>query len=374
MRIRSFVFPVLLLLVLAALTVCAAQRSYRSHWWLDVIALGAGVLALALVGAGAVRDLRRRKDTISKPRWYEFRVNALGVCIAMALTVWWGVRLPAEMGKGPAGPEVEASRFEKPWRNGPVRLVSIGDSVSTGFGAGDGLGYFELIRKNHDTVYPEMRGLELSRVLPNISVMRMATNSSNSLEHERVIESLPQADREVFGIVCLTTGGIDLIHPYGRGTPKEGAMYGATFADAKPWIERFEARLGRMVETLAGKFPGGCAVFIATIYDPTDDEADIENAGPVFWLSAWPEGREIFYGFNDAIKRIAQKYEHVHLVDVHKLMLGHGIHCRDHDNAYYHDDDPTYWYYANLEDPNQRGYDAIRRLFLNAMADALMPR
>ncbi len=27
-----------------------------------------------------------------------------------------------------------------------------------------------------------------------------------------------------------------------------------------------------------------------------------------------------------------------------------------------------HWYYTNLEDPNERGYDAIRRLFLIEMA------
>ena len=32
--------------------------------------------------------------------------------------------------------------------------------------------------------------------------------------------------------------------------------------------------------------------------------------------------------------------------------------------------DPHYWYYANLEDPNERGYDAIRRLFLIQMSEA----
>jgi len=30
----------------------------------------------------------------------------------------------------------------------------------------------------------------------------------------------------------------------------------------------------------------------------------------------------------------------------------------------YDSDDPYYWYGSNLEDPNDRGYDAIRRLFL----------
>ena len=34
----------------------------------------------------------------------------------------------------------------------------------------------------------------------------------------------------------------------------------------------------------------------------------------------------------------------------------------------YRADDPHYWYYANIEDPNERGYDAIRRIFLNEIA------
>ena len=108
-------------------------------------------------------------------------------------------------------------------------------------------------------------------------------------------------------------------------------------------------------------FPGGCAVMLATIYDPTDDVGDIENAGPIFWLSAWPDGRAIFYAYNDAIRAAAAKHDHVHLVDVHRVMLGHGIHCREPGNEFYREEDPTYWYFVNLEDPNERGYDAIRR-------------
>ena len=32
---------------------------------------------------------------------------------------------------------------------------------------------------------------------------------------------------------------------------------------------------------------------------------------------------------------------------------------------HYRASDPHYWYAPNLEDPNNRGYDAIRRVFLN---------
>jgi hypothetical protein len=34
----------------------------------------------------------------------------------------------------------------------------------------------------------------------------------------------------------------------------------------------------------------------------------------------------------------------------------------------------AYVYYGNLEDPNDRGYDAIRRLLLLAMGEVLRPR
>ncbi len=35
--------------------------------------------------------------------------------------------------------------------------------------------------------------------------------------------------------------------------------------------------------------------------------------------------------------------------------------------------DPHYWYQDNLEDPNDRGYDALRRLFLREIAGVMAP-
>jgi hypothetical protein len=50
---------------------------------------------------------------------------------------------------------------------------------------------------------------------------------------------------------------------------------------------------------------------------------------------------------------------------MYAAFLGHGIHCRKFWGAHYRFGDPHYWYAPNLEDPNERGYDAIRRVFLN---------
>jgi hypothetical protein len=74
---------------------------------------------------------------------------------------------------------------------------------------------------------------------------------------------------------------------------------------------------------------------------------------------------------NQKITELCDEYENVHLVDIHSPFLGHGIHCRDFWLKHYHKNDPHYWYYTNLEDPNPRGYDAIRRLFLLEMTEIL---
>jgi hypothetical protein len=54
--------------------------------------------------------------------------------------------------------------------------------------------------------------------------------------------------------------------------------------------------------------------------------------------------------------------------------LGHGIPCSQRWRTHYRRDDPHYRYFDNLEDPNPRGYDAIRRLFLLEIQAVLAPK
>ncbi len=75
---------------------------------------------------------------------------------------------------------------------------------------------------------------------------------------------------DVFGLIVMTSGGNDLIHSNGRSPPRECAMYGATLAQAEPWITAFEQRLITMIDLIKSRFPGGCEIFLADIYDPTD--------------------------------------------------------------------------------------------------------
>lgn len=274
--------------------------------------------------------------------------------------------LTRTMGSGPAGPPVPREPFARVWTRRPVLLIGLGDSVTAGYGASPGLSYFQRLVQNPPGELPDMRDLSLKAVLPNLRVENHAVSGSTSLdlaEHE--IPVLRTAPPDTLGVVVITTGGNDLIHNYGRTPPREGAMYGATLAQAQLWVDNFERRLEQAVVMLRSKFPGGCEIFLANIYDPTDGDG---TAG-VVGLPPWRNGLAIHARYNEVLARVATRNPEVHLVDIRTATLGHGIYCRQFWRRHYQASDPHYWYNENFEDPNDRGYDAIRRAFLREIAN-----
>lgn len=266
------------------------------------------------------------------------------------------------MGSGPAGPAVEPEPFASVWTKRKILLVGIGDSVTAGLGSSPGKSYFKRLEQNPRDEFADMQGRSLSRVLPNLQTLNIAISGSTSLNHlDHIEHKLPAQDHDVFGLIAMTTGGNDLIHWYGRSPPREGAMYGATLTQAQPWIANYEQRLDTMFNEIEERFPGGCAIFVADIYDPSDGAGDPEST----WaLPAWPDCVGVHSAYNAALARVAARHSAVHVVPVHQEFLGHGIHCRKFWRAHFDRRDPHYWYYENIEDPNDRGYDALRRLFL----------
>ena len=286
-------------------------------------------------------------------------LGALGVTTAF----FWH---PA--GSGPAGPPVPQEAFQQPWTARPVLLLGVGDSVTAGFGAKAGHGYFDRLAANPADEFEDIKGRCLKTVFPNLNVDNHAMNGSTSIEClEDQLGGLTLQDKNVFGVVTLTTGGNDIIHMYGRIPPREGAMYGATLEQAAPWVEAYERRLDDIVAALEKACPGGCHIFLANIYDPSDGFGHPE----IVRLPKWPDMLKVLDAYNAAIARCAEKHEGVTLVDMHGLFLGHGIKCRWFWDEHYDRGDPNYWYYSNIEDPNERGYDALRRLFLIRMAETL---
>ena len=274
---------------------------------------------------------------------------------------WW--KRPA--GSGPAGPTVNPDRFAHEWTRRPVLFLGLGDSVTAGFGASPGHSYFQRIIANPPDEFGDMRGINLKNVFQNLVATNLAASGSTSIDQIKIQiqQRLPATDSNTLGIIVITTGGNDIIHNYGRTPPREGAMYGATFEQAKPWIANFEKRLDFMVRRIEENFRGGCLIFLANIYDPTDGYGDAHHAG----LPRWNDGPKILAAYNQIIRRCPKNHSTVQVVDMRQEFLGHGIHCAKFWAKTYRASDPHYWYHENLEDPNDRGYDAIRRLFLLAI-------
>ena len=290
-------------------------------------------------------------------RWL-LGIGALLIALA-ALYVHFYLYHP--IGAGPAGPQVPSEPFKQIWTNRKILLVGIGDSVTAGLGSTRGHSYFERLVTNPPDEFEEMQGRSLSRIFPNLETVNIALSGSNSAQHVEHIETrLPEQDAETFGLVVMTSGGNDLIHWYGRSAPVENAMYGATWTQAQPWIANYEQRLDKMLSAIKTKFPGRCVILLADIYDPSDGYGNPESAG----LPSWPDVLQIHAAYNDALRRAASRHEEVRVVPMHDEFLGHGIHCRKFWLPTYRSDDPYYWYAPNIEDPHDRGYDAIRRLFL----------
>jgi lysophospholipase L1-like esterase len=276
--------------------------------------------------------------------------------------------LARPIGRGPAGPAVDSQPFQQVWTDRRVKVLGLGDSITAGLGA-DRIehSFFNRLVANPDDEFAEIQGICLSAVLPNLEYENLAESGSTSREHAVTIEErLAEHDPEVLGLVVMTTGGNDLIHSYGRLPPRECAMYGATLAEAQPWIAAFEKRLCTMLDTIESRFPGGCEIFLADIYDPTDGVGD----APSVYLPHWPDGLAIHAEYNRAINRCAAERKSVHIVPLHAAFLGHGSHCRQFWRSTYDADDPYYWYFDNIEDPNDRGYDAIRRVFLREIVES----
>jgi lysophospholipase L1-like esterase len=298
----------------------------------------------------------------------KIRLLALLLIGAVLIAGAWVYRnklAPRPIGSGSAGPTVSRDDFSSAWTDRKVLLLGVGDSVTAGFGVPMDHTYFEMLLKNPTDDDPALQEINLPAVLPNLKTQNIAMSGSTSITHLDIVqERLESQPADVFGLVVMTSGGNDLIHNYGRSKPREGAMYGATLDQARPWIDNYENRLNQIIDIIEQRFPGGCMIFLADIYDPSDGVGDAQNAG----LPRWPDGVAIQKAYNAAIYRTADKHKSVHIVPMYEMFLGHGIHCTESSFAHYRPEDPYYWYASNLEDPNARGYDAIRRLFLIEIA------
>jgi hypothetical protein len=134
------------------------------------------------------------------------------VCVVLA-GLYLHFSFGHSIGSGPAGPSVDPDPFRTDWTTRPVLLVGLGDSVTAGFGARRGYGYFDRLIKNPVDEFPELKSISLSKVLPALRSTNLAVSGSVSSEVlQSQLASLASADSNTLGLVVITTGGNDLIH------------------------------------------------------------------------------------------------------------------------------------------------------------------
>ncbi len=291
----------------------------------------------------------------------------------VTLLFWWAwttfVTIP--MGRGPVNLAVPREPFQQVVSAEKTYLIGLGDSVITGFGS-EGKGLFPLLLGH---VSDDPLQLNLKQVYPAIAYLNLANNSTTTEMHVATVRAHRKQllALDAPALVIVSTGGIDLIHNYGSGKPQDGALYGSPLANLAHDRKLFAERLHQLMTEIKSSLPKGVEVYIQTIYDPTDGVGDIEHVSPVLRLIRplphWDAGLAYLHAWNAEIRALEKTFPFVHVVDVHGLFLGHGIHCRDETNPHYNAQDPGYWYYWNLEDPNVRGYDAIRRGYLTKWAE-----
>ena len=229
---------------------------------------------------------RRSQPSTSAPTqiWARrrlIRIVIVGLFAVAIVATWSHYRFSRPVGAGPAGSKVLRKFFDSPWSHQEVVVLGLGDSVTQGLGASTtGKSYFQRLIKNPDDEFPDMRGICLSQVLPKLTPLNLAISGTTSIECvDYQLPKLTTFDDRTFGVVVMTTGGNDVIHNYGRTPPREGAMYGAHRDQIDEWLRNFESRLEAIADKVQSSFPGGCHIFIANIYDPTDGDGDIIDAG-----------------------------------------------------------------------------------------------
>ena len=126
-----------------------------------------------------------------KSRRLRLRIAFWSVFLLCALFLYlFYIRRP--VGSGPAGPTVPRAGFDRAWTRRPTLLLGLGDSVTEGYGASAGKGYFDRLFANPPDEFQDMRGISLSTVLPELAKLNRAVPGSTSLQHMKwQVENLP---------------------------------------------------------------------------------------------------------------------------------------------------------------------------------------
>jgi lysophospholipase L1-like esterase len=218
-----------------------------------------------------------------------------------------------------------------------MHYIALGDSISiddyplreTGV---DHLGAASLFHRNDDQRWPEFRGHDLVTRFPEIAFSNLTADGATSDDVLRFQLPHVQPSGEP-DIVTITAGGNDMLMNL-RATHPPAHL-----------VDDMIERIHRIVATVSKRLPNA-TILAGTVYDPSDGTN-------VLYGERLEREAEWLRRYNEAVRALAGG--RVHIADIHKHFLGHGLTVAEKDR----------WYWSGLIfEPNARGASEVRRLWL----------
>jgi lysophospholipase L1-like esterase len=246
----------------------------------------------------------------------------------------------------------------------PQRLIFLGDSITKGDGASPkSQRYAALLESNVGSSWPDHGEQDLETLFPTINEV-IDVSKGGAMTRSLVNSQLPDLYNQLGSsasgetIVVMTIGGNDM-----QAAIPAILFYGDSKADEA--IEDMTANFHTIIDFFddASRFPDGTFVYIANVYEPTDDEG--------YWSSCFG-GLDIsstmdnLADANQAIRDFAEERS-IAMIDMQGHFRGHGYYHDDSSKDAYHEEDPSLWFANDCIHPNNRGHHEIRRLFYAAI-------
>ena len=221
--------------------------------------------------------------------------------------------------------------------------VAVALERSTAAGAVAPLGAASLLFRNSEERWPDDIGNDLSSLYPGIELQNLAQDGATVGDVFGEQLTLLEENAEPT-LVTLTLGGNDLLSAYGSW-------------QARKLLDRIVHDIAEaydfLVDQLRARFPDGTLI-VATVYDPSDGTGRI----PGVYDDAGKLPLDVLDMLNDHIRALAVGTPRVLLADVYAHFLGHGVSVAESDQ----------WYWRrSLIEPNARGANEIRRLWLDVI-------
>jgi lysophospholipase L1-like esterase len=249
----------------------------------------------------------------------------------------------------------------------PVLAVFMGDSITNGVGAPDGLDYVDLLYDNDDALHPEYAGVDLLDWYPTLDGA-VDVSISGATTDTLVDAGIPALTGWMEAeypdgldgpaLIVITIGGNDL---------QQGML---PFVAAQPIVDGALDRLEEALDVLQDPvwFPHGADILVTNVYEPSDGVGQ----SPCFLGLNYTDKLPFLDQYNARLHDLGER-RGVGIVDLRGHFLGHGAHHDDPANPHYDAADPTRWFAPDCIHPNTRGHHELRRLMLGALDGQLAP-